>query len=735
MPNVTITQLPTAGAITGSELVPIVQNGGTVKTTASALAGSPVQTQTFLTLNNEPTLNNSRYLSTDANLSLTDGGAQSFLRINLAGAAASLNSSGNGFQVKTGLSTVTSRTITTATNGVSISNGDGVSGNPAISLTGQVLSLANASGAGLVALPNNGTVTPRSIVGTASEIDVADGDGAANNPTVGLSDNPVVPGSEGIVVPVGNTGSRAAVPFNGTIRYNTDTATFEGYTNNSWNSIAAGVGVSSINVSGGTTGLTTSGGPVTTTGVITIGGTLITSNGGTGLSSYTAGDTVYYASGTSFSKLPIGTNGQVMTSTGSAPQWTTLSGVAVTTFSAGTTGFTPNSATSGAVTLSGTLITSNGGTGLSSYTAGDITYYASGTAFSKLAIGTANQVLASTGTAPNWVSNITLGTITATTKVVSPAFDAAGSAGGQLRNATGTSQLAWGAGGGSNLSLEVATNINPANASVSIAPTGSGSVTINPATAGTINNMAIGGTTAAAVTGTTITASTQFTGPGTGLTGTATALSIGGNAATATAATNVAGGGANQIVFNTGAGATSFAVAPTVANTFLEWSGSAFQWAANPLGTVTSVNVDGGTTGLTFSGGPVTTSGTITMTGTLAIANGGTNATATPTAGAIAYGTGTAYAFSSAGTASQVLLSGGAGTPTWSNQSSLSVGSATDATNTAITDDTTTNATMYPTWVTASTGNLPQKVTSTKLTFNPSSGILTATGGISGGTF
>ena len=735
MPNVTITQLPTAGAITGSELVPIVQNGGTVKTTASALAGSPVQTQTFLTLNNEPTLNNSRYLSTDANLSLTDGGAQSFLRINLAGAAASLNSSGNGFQVKTGLSTVTSRTITTATNGVSISNGDGVSGNPAISLTGQVLSLANASGAGLVALPNNGTVTPRSIVGTASEIDVADGDGAANNPTVGLSDNPVVPGSEGIVVPVGNTGSRAAVPFNGTIRYNTDTATFEGYTNNSWNSIAAGVGVSSINVSGGTTGLTTSGGPVTTTGVITIGGTLITSNGGTGLSSYTAGDTVYYASGTSFSKLPIGTNGQVMTSTGSAPQWTTLSGVAVTTFSAGTTGFTPNSATSGAVTLSGTLITSNGGTGLSSYTAGDITYYASGTAFSKLAIGTANQVLASTGTAPNWVSNITLGTITATTKVVSPAFDAAGSAGGQLRNATGTSQLAWGAGGGSNLSLEVATNINPANASVSIAPTGSGSVTINPATAGTINNMAIGGTTAAAVTGTTITASTQFTGPGTGLTGTATALSIGGNAATSTAATNVAGGGANQIVFNTGAGATSFAVAPTVANTFLEWSGSAFQWAANPLGSVTSVNVDGGTTGLTFSGGPVTTSGTITMAGTLAIANGGTNATATPTAGAIAYGTGTAYAFSSAGTASQVLLSGGAGTPTWSNQSSLSVGSATDATNTAITDDTTTNATMYPTWVTASTGNLPQKVTSTKLTFNPSSGILTATGGISGGTF
>jgi hypothetical protein len=44
-------------------------------------------------------------------------------------------------------------------------------------------------------------------------------------------------------------------------------------------------------------------------------------------------------------------------------------------------------------------------------------------------------------------------------------------------------------------------------------------------------------------------------------------------------------------------------------------------------GTVTSVAVSGGTTGLTTSGGPVTTSGTITLAGTLAVANGGTNAT------------------------------------------------------------------------------------------------------------
>jgi hypothetical protein len=49
-------------------------------------------------------------------------------------------------------------------------------------------------------------------------------------------------------------------------------------------------------------------------------------------------------------------------------------------------------------------------------------------------------------------------------------------------------------------------------------------------------------------------------------------------------------------------------------------------------GTVTLVDVTGGTTGLTFSGGPVTTSGTMVMAGTLGIANGGTGATAAASA-------------------------------------------------------------------------------------------------------
>jgi hypothetical protein len=87
--------------------------------------------------------------------------------------------------------------------------------------------------------------------------------------------------------------------------------------------------------------------------------------------------------------------------------------------------------------------------------------------------------------------------------------------------------------------------------------------------------------------------STSFTGAGTGLTGTATSLSIGGNAATATSATtatNLAGGTANQIPYQTGAGATSFVVAPTTASTALTWSGSAFTWAT--AGTAVTISDD-----------------------------------------------------------------------------------------------------------------------------------------------
>jgi len=93
-------------------------------------------------------------------------------------------------------------------------------------------------------------------------------------------------------------------------------------------------------------------------------------------------------------------------------------------------------------------------------------------------------------------------------------------------------------------------------------------------------------------------------------------------------ANNLAGGAANRIAVQTAPNATGFVSAPTVTDTFLKWNGSTLIWdAVAGAGTVTSVNVSGGTTGLTASGGPITSAGTITLAGTLAVANGGTGAT------------------------------------------------------------------------------------------------------------
>lgn len=67
------------------------------------------------------------------------------------------------------------------------------------------------------------------------------------------------------------------------------------------------------------------------------------------------------------------------------------------------------------------------------------------------------------------------------------------------------------------------------------------------------------------------------------------------------------------------------------------------QWTSSGSGTVNSVDASGGSTGLTFSGGPITTSGVLTLGGTLGVANGGTGLTATPSANQLLLGNGSGY--------------------------------------------------------------------------------------------
>jgi len=285
------------------------------------------------------------------------------------------------------------------------------------------------------------------------------------------------------------------------------------------------------------------------------------------------------------------------------------------------------------------------------------------------ALGTPSALVGTniTGTATNFNINGTVGattpstvtgtTITANTRFVGTNFDASGSGGGALRTSSSANVLQWGGGGGVNLTLDGAFNMNPANASISIAPTGSGTLTINPATAGTINNMAIGGTTPAAGAFTTLSATTAIavTSGGTGQTSYTDGQLLIGNSTgnTLTKATLTQGSG---VTITNGNGTITIAATggggtPGGSTTQVQYNN------AGAFGGITGATTDG--TSLTLVAPVLGTpaSGVVTnLTGTASININGTVGATTANTGAFTTLSATGVTTFSAGTAALPAL-------------------------------------------------------------------------------
>jgi hypothetical protein len=405
----------------------------------------------------------------------------------------------------------------------------------------------------------------------------------------------------------------------------------------------------------------------------TTAGSATTATTATNLAGGAAGSLPYQTASGATGFLAAGTNGQILALASGVPSWVDNQVGTVTSVS--------GTGTVNGLTLTGTVTTT-----------GSLTLGGTLDLSAPPAIG---------GTTANTVRGTT---ITATSSFVGSFFDASGSGGGSLRTNGGAACLQWGGGGGVNVTIDGPINMNGANAAIQMNPTGTGSVsiapagalTVNPTTASTMNNVAIGGTTplagtftdlrfngtlsAAGSTGTSgfvmtsngasaptwqalpasgititddtttnatrylaftsatsgsitgqnvastklqfnpstgILSSTSFTGAGTGLTGTASSLSIGGNAATATTATNVSG---TVAIANGGTGETTRQAAidalagAVTSGQYLRGNGTDVVMSAIQAADVPTLNQN--TTGTASN-----------VTGTVAVANGGTGAT------------------------------------------------------------------------------------------------------------
>jgi hypothetical protein len=478
---------------------------------------------------------------------------------------------------------------------------------------------------------------------------------------------------------------------------------------------AAGA-VSSVDVSGGTTGLTTTGGPIVSSGTITLGGTLSVSNGGTGATT---------ATGAINSLLPSQAThaGKYLTTDGTNTSWSTsganLSVVNDTstnatrylTFTDVNTGvitqeyvssskltYNPSSGTVTATTFVGAL-TGNASTATSATTsnnlaggaAGSLPYQSGSSTTTFLAAGSNGQYLTLSGGVPTWANLTYVSSFSAGTTGFTPNVSTTGAV-----TLSGTLAVANGGTGVTTSSGASSVVLRDANVNTSANDFYEGFT--NVAAAGTTTTLTAASTPNFVVTGsggqtyklpdaTTLPTGAIYTFNNNQTSG---AITIQNNSSTTIV--SVPSGGFVEIILLTNSVAAGTWDYHFQAPANVSWSTNTFSYA----GSITNATWNGVSIGAIYGG------------------TGQTSYTTGDTLYASASNTLSKLAIGSTG---QVLTVSG-GVPTWSNTSSA----------TTITDDTTTNATRYINFTSATSGSLTNIGTSsTKLQYNPSTGALTST--------
>ena len=476
---------------------------------------------------------------------------------------------------------------------------------------------------------------------------------------------------------------------------------------------AAG-GVSSVNVSGGTTGLTTTGGPIVSSGTITIGGTLSVTNGGTGATTN---------AGALNNLLPTqtGNSGKYLTTDGTNASWATSGGgltIALDTttnasryltFTSATSGvvstenvstslyFNPSSGSLTATTFVGAL-TGNATTATSATTStnlaggagGSIPYQTGSGATTFLAAGTNGQYLTLSGGVPTWANITTVSSFSGGTTGLTPNTATTGAI-----TLAGTLAVANGGTGVTTSSGASSVVLRDANVNTSANDFYEGFT--NVAAAGTTTTLTAASTPNFVVTGsggqtyklpdaTTLPTGAIYTFNNNQTSG---AITVQNNSSTTIV--SVPSGGFVEIILLTNSVAAGTWDYHFQAPANVSWSTNTLSYA----GSITNATWNGNVIGAIYGG-----------TGQTSYITGDTlYASASNTLSKLGIGS------------SGQVLTVVSGVPAWANTTVA----------TTITDDTTTNATRYINFTSATSGTLSTIYTSsTKLQYNPSTGAFTA---------
>ena len=584
---------------------------------------------------------------------------------------------------------------------------------PAGTLTGSSLA-SNVTGSSLTGV---GTIATGVWQGTAVGISYG-GTGQASASAGFNALSPITAVGDLIIGNGTNSATRLGIGANGYVLTSNGTTA-------AW--AASTGGVTSFQTS--LSGLTPSTG---STGAVTLAGTLGATSGGTGQSSYATGDLLYASASNTLSKLAAGTNGYVLTLAGGVPTWAAGASSGVTTISFGSTGLTPSTATSGAVTVAGTLAIGSGGTGqttaaaafngLSPITAvGDLIIGNGTNSATRLGIGTNGYVLTSNGTTASWtspasVSGVTVGTTTvsgatngyllynnagvlgavapgsATISIGSPITGGTNGYGLYVNSSTQLGQFAYGTG----VVTALGTNVGNAGAFV-------------------VNGGALGTPSSGTLTNATGLPIGGLTGLGTGVV-TALGIAVGSagapvlfNGALGTPSsgtlTNTTGLPISTGVSGLGTGVATFLATPSSANLATamtdETGSGSLVFATSPTLVTPILGTPASGTLTNATGLPLTTG----VTGILPVANGGTGITS--------FGTGVATALGTAVTGSGGAVLASAPTvnnPTVTNyvESVVAIGTVTSSSTIALTNGTVQTATL--TASTACTFTMPTNV-------------------------